>query len=83
MNEKEEDKIFLQKKANAYLVLGEKVHISYKSGYWKRGIIKEVNEDFFLLDESLEGLLPVFYKEIVRIEKYVMKKEGVEDGTNV
>lgn len=69
----------LKKKADAYFVLGEKVHIQYKKEHWARGIIKEVKEEFFLLDESLEGLLPIFFQEIKSIEKFSSKKE-VRDG---
>lgn len=69
----------LQKKADAFWLLKEKVHISYNSGHWARGIILEVGSEFFILDEVLEGRQPVFFSEIKEIVKYIPKKEGVLD----
>jgi hypothetical protein len=77
-DETNEAREFLHKKADAFFLLGTKVHISYKNGNWKRGIIKDVRPEFFLLDESLEGLQPIFFEEIDTIEAYTPKKEGVK-----
>lgn len=65
-----EQEILLHKKADAYLVLGNAVHVKFKQGHWKRGIIKEVREDFFIIDERLEGQMPIFFQEIISIEKF-------------
>jgi hypothetical protein len=65
----------LRKKADAYLVLGSVIHISYIDGTWKRGIVKEVKHDFFMLDERLDGLIPVFFLEIKSIEPYTPRRE--------
>ena len=70
MIKKDEDLILLQKKADAYFVLGEIVHITFTRGNWKRGIIKEVSADFFILDERVEGKIPIFFQEIEAIEKF-------------
>lgn len=70
----------IQKKADAFCVLKEKVHITYNTGHWARGIILEVGSEFFILDETLEGRIPIFFQEIKNIVKYVPKKEGVDDG---
>lgn len=61
----------LQKKATVYFNRGEKVHISFKKGHWKRGIIQEVSADFFMLNETLEGMMPIFFLEIKDIRPYV------------
>jgi hypothetical protein len=75
-NESNKDtRTLIQKKADAYWVLGVKIHISLNNSNWKRGIIKEVKDDFFILDESLEGEQPIFFTEIKSIEKYNPKKE--------
>ena len=67
----------LRKKADAYWLLKKKVHVSYKNGIWKRGMIKEVRADLFLIDESLDGEMPIFFQEIKSIEPY--KVRGVND----
>ena len=67
---KVDERTILQKKADAFLVLAEKVHVKYIDGHWKRGFVKEVSADFFLLDETLDGMMPVFFQEISDIEKF-------------
>ena len=71
----EQDIILLHKKADAYFVLGNLVHIKFCEGHWKRGVIKEVKDEFFLLDERLEGIMPIFFQEIISIEKFNEVKE--------
>ena len=44
------------------------VHVKYRRGFWKRGHITEISSDFFLLNEFLEGEMPVFFLEIKDIE---------------
>ena len=65
---------FIQKKADAFWLLKTKVHISLRNGNWKRGIIEEVRAEFFILNESLEGRMPVFFTEIQTIEAYKPKE---------
>lgn len=67
--EDEEAKI-ISNKVNYYFENGIAVHIGFKKGYWKRGFIKEVGADFFLLQEFIEGKMPVFYIEVEKIEEY-------------
>jgi hypothetical protein len=67
----------LKSKADAFWLLGEKVHVKYKNEHWARGIILEVKAEFFILDESLEGKSPVFFAEIIDIQKYTPKKEDI------
>lgn len=73
------DDILLQK-AEAYFILGEVVHVTYKTGHWVNGIVKRVSSDFFMFDELEDGLIPIFYKEISSITKYTPKKEEKSDG---
>lgn len=67
----------MQKKVDSYYEIGKKVHVSLISGHWKRGIIKEVTAGFFILDETLQGKIPVFFEELKDIEIYTPKKEDV------
>lgn len=66
--------LILQKKAGAFLTSGNLVHIPYKKGYWKRGTILEVNDDYFMLEERMEGKQPVFFFEIEDIQVFTPKE---------
>lgn len=67
---KEDNEAITRSKADFYFKEKIKVHINFKTGYWKRGIILEVSSDFFTLDETLEGKQPIFFSQISSIEKY-------------
>lgn len=73
----DDKRTMLQKKADAFYVLKEKVHVSYISGHWARGLIVEISSDFFILDENLEGKIPIFFQEIKDISKFTPRKEEV------
>ena len=72
----------LKQKVNAYYKSGTIVHISFKKGYWKRGMILELSSDFFMLQERLEGEMPVFFSEIEDIAKFIPKERGQYVNTN-
>lgn len=55
------------------------VHIWLRNGFYKRGMILSLHADFIMLDERLEGKVPVFFLEISDILAYV-KKEKEEQG---
>lgn len=76
MNEEYEDVTLLQQKANLFFKNKQKVHLSFKKDYWKRGYIKEVSADFFILDESLEGELPVFFLELKDIQLFKLPEDN-------
>jgi hypothetical protein len=73
-----EDIITLKKKADAYWVLERLVHIKFTKGFWKRGIIKEVKQEFFILEERMEGKIAVFFSEIKDIQPFTPKPEEAE-----
>lgn len=70
----DDTRTILQKKADAFYVLKEKVHITFNNGHWARGLILEVGSEFFILDETLEGRQPVFFSDIKSIVKYTPKE---------
>ena len=72
--------IILQKRIQAYADLKIRVHITLKSGLWKRGFIKNVGAEFFILEESLQGEMPIFFQEIEKIDKYFDKREGEHES---
>ena len=79
MRQSEEERLILiKKKVEAFQPLNERVHTTLKGGMWKRGIIITIKPDFFLLNETLEGILPVFFQEVSKIEKYIQKEKKEE-----
>ena len=72
----ENDNDLIKKKVDIFFNSATLVHIKFKKGYWKRGLIKEISSDFFMLDERLEGIMPVFFQEIVSIEKFKEEEKG-------
>lgn len=60
---------------------GLPVHVKLRWGFWKNGFVHENGSaDFFMLKEFEEGLIPIFYKEIVKVDQYTpdTEKEEVE-----
>ena len=72
MNEPNEDESFkiLQRKADAFFVLKRIVHVTLKNDRWKRGTIIDVGADFLIMEERLEGQIPVFFLEIKDIDAF-------------
>ena len=66
----------MKMKANVFLKSEIPVHVDFRQGYWKNGKILEVSSDFFLLEERLEGRMPIFFIEINDIKPFKeIKKE--------
>ena len=66
-------------KAKFFKDLNWKVHILRTNGYFNNGTIECVEADFLLLQEDRKGLMPLFFNEIVDIEKWEDKEN--RDGT--
>lgn len=66
-----EQLLILKQKSNYFYKHKIPVHITYKNHTsWKNGIIKELGDDFFLLKEREEGIIPIFYLEIKNIVEF-------------
>ena len=61
-------------KATLYKDLQIKVHLTMYNGFVYNGMITEVEPDFFLLDDHRKGIMPVFFLELVDIEKWEEEK---------
>lgn len=73
-----EEMIEAEDMANKLLVYFKKkieVHIVLNNGSWMNGLIKEVHADFVMIDERKYGLMPVFYKEVDSVRKYIAKED--------
>ena len=72
----------MRQKANHFFQQNKSIHIKYKKGFWKRGKILQILNDFFIIDEFMEGRKSVFFLEIYDIEEYHSndQKIGEENG---
>lgn len=65
----------LKKKAENFHKRKILVHIQYKNKFFKRGFILAITYDHFILNERMEGELPVFFSEIRDIQPYHQREE--------
>ena len=66
MNDQE---TLIHKKVNFFYEKNVAVHISKSNSWFHNGYIKEINSDFLILADEKEGDMPIFFMEIVDIEK--------------
>jgi len=66
MNEMNE---MIRKKAEFFKDKNLAVHISKKNNWFHNGLIKEINNDFLILIDEIEGEMPIFFIEIIEIQK--------------
>ncbi len=52
-----------------------RVHISKKNGFFHNGIILEFQSDLIILDDEKNGATPIYFLEILEIEKRKDKNE--------
>lgn len=69
----------LKKVADYFYKAQKQVHIKFRKGYWKRGYIKEIFNDYFILLENFDGEMPVFFLEILSIETYKTNLKIIKD----
>lgn len=53
-------------RAKVFLEKGIKVHVSKSNGTFYNGIILEVSDDFFFIDDKEDGRQLVFFKELTK-----------------
>jgi len=57
-----------------------KLHIVLKDGVWKNGFVKKIGSDFFMFEDAVHGIEPIFFLEVKKIEPYV--KGGKKESEN-
>lgn len=68
----------IKQKANYFYKNSIPIHAKYKRGHWKRGYILSFSSDFFMLNEFHDGEMPIFFLELLDIEKYNEVKDEKE-----
>ena len=82
-NEEKEggNELMLARLAQVYLERATPVHLVYRNGKWKNGVIVEIRADFFILDEFVEGKVIVFFQELIAMPPFTpppKKEEGIK-----
>ena len=65
-------------KIEFYFANSVKIHIVLKNKEWFNGTIQKVNPDFFVLNESKKGILPIYYSELFDVDPYTPENENKE-----
>jgi len=47
-----------------------KIHIALKDGTWRNGFVKGIRADFFLFEDKENGVEPIFFLELKKIDPY-------------
>lgn len=67
---------FLMKQAKVYLKKKIPVHIRLENEEWLNGKIIEVSSEFLMLKEFKRGDLPIFFSQIIDIDKFRERENG-------
>jgi len=70
MNENE----ILYKRAEFFKGKNIAVHIVKKNGWFHNGLILDLEIDFLILKDEVDGETPIFFQEIIEIEKREEKR---------
>ena len=72
----------LKQKVHNFYLLKQPVHIKFKQGHFKNGLIKEERADFFILEEFQDGKEYIFFLEIAHIDFYKPPTQKGEENGN-
>jgi len=73
----------LQKKANFFKDNDTAVHVVKKNGWFHNGPIISIEYDFLILVDEVDGSMPIFFSEIVDIEKREVKRKKKDEMSKV
>ncbi len=71
MNEQE---LIILKKSQLFFQDRISVHIKKHNGYFHNGFILEIEGDLLILNDERSGAMPIYFMEILEIEKREEKK---------
>lgn len=55
------------------------LHIKKKNEEWLNGYVKDIQADFFYFEDRVNGIVPIFWLELLKVEPYM---EVGENGRN-
>ena len=65
----------IKKRAQFFLDNNQPVHIQTNKITWYNGYITDVRSDFIMINDFKLGEMPVFFMEIVTVDKYTDNSE--------
>jgi hypothetical protein len=69
-NDSEKQKLIMQTKAKYFFEHDMPVHVKLNNDKWFNGkIVAPFTDDYFMLDERRDGLMPMFFLQIFDIEQ--------------
>lgn len=76
-NEYENEKFLeiLKKKAQIHLEQNIPAHLSFVGGGWNNGFITQISPDFFMFNDREDGMMPVFFIDLIDIKPLAPPKE--------
>ena len=48
-----------------------KVHIVLTDGSWRNGFVRDISADFFMFEDAVNGLEPLFFLDLKAIEPFM------------
>ena len=51
-----------------------KIHITLKNKTWRNGYVKEIHPDFFVFYDNENGIEPIFFLEVHKVEPFLPPK---------
>jgi hypothetical protein len=66
----ETDNELIKRKVEYYYKTNRKVHITLNNKAVRNGIIKNTSALLFILDDKVNGEIPIFFQEVYDVEPY-------------
>jgi len=51
-----------------------KIHITLKNETWRNGYVKDIKTDFFIFEDIVNGIEPIFFLDLEKVEPYIDPK---------
>jgi hypothetical protein len=52
-----------------------RLHIKKKNKDWRNGYVREIQADFFLFEDDQNGIEPIFWIELLKVDPYINERE--------
>ena len=52
-----------------------KIHLTLRDGSFRNGFVKELKSDFFMFDDTINGIEPIFFLELKNVEPYMEERK--------
>jgi len=70
---------YIREKLQFYLETKLPVHLNLVRGRWANGVVKEIRDRDFILEEERLGIMLIFFKEVINLNPRVKKGESGDE----